>query len=107
MYGMKIIIGMATINTNEITYESFFESPLIAPAVAMAADTPHIDTALESMNVSSSSIFNFRQIQYERYQTEKTTTTAWINPSDPAFKMSEKITEVPKSTKPTFTYHSD
>src|SRR5688572_23557313 len=47
MIGIRIIIGMAVINTIEITYDNFFGSPLIAPAVAIAADTPQMDTALE------------------------------------------------------------
>jgi len=32
-------MGMATINTSEITNDSFLGSPLIAPLVAIAAET--------------------------------------------------------------------
>src|SRR5688572_2528795 len=106
MYGMKIIIGMAVINTREMTYDSFLVSPLIAPAVAIAADTPQIETALLIIMVSSSSIFSFLQIQKAKYHTLKTTTNAWINPNPPAFKMSEKITPVPNRTSPIFTNNS-
>src|SRR5688572_16730910 len=106
MAGMKIIIGIAVINTMEITYESFFESPLIAPEVAIAADTPQIDTALDIIMVSSSSTFNFLQTQYAKYQTDNTTTSAWISPSEPAFRISVNITPVPSSTNPIFTNNS-
>src|SRR5688572_3001872 len=103
---MKIIIGIAVINTSEMTYDNFFVSPLIAPAVAMAADTPQIETALLIIMVSSSSIFNLLQTQKAKYHTLKTTTNAWINPNPPAFKMSENITPVPNKTSPIFTNSS-
>ncbi len=41
-------MGMAIINTSEITNESFLGSPLMAPLVAMAAETPQIETAPQS-----------------------------------------------------------
>ena len=61
--GMKIIMGIAVTKTIEITYDNFLESPFIAPDVAIAAETPQIETALEIIIVSSSSTFNFRQSQ--------------------------------------------
>src|SRR6186997_3272276 len=97
---------MAVINTREITYDNFFVSPLIAPAVAMAADTPQIETALEIIMVKSSSTFNFLQSQYAKYHTLITTINAWINPKEPAFRISEKIILVPKRTNPIFTNNS-
>lgn len=56
--------------------ESFFLSPLMAPAVTIAADTPQMDTALASMVEYSSSIFILREIQKVKYQTDITTITA-------------------------------
>src|SRR6478736_10087900 len=103
---MKIIIGIAVMRTNEITYESFFVSPLIAPAVAIAADTPQIETALEIISDSSSSIFNFLQSQKAKYHTESTTANAWINPNDPALRMSAKMIDVPRITSPILTNSS-
>src|SRR4051812_47296110 len=67
MYGIAIIIGIAVISTSEITYESFFVSPLMAPAVAIAADTPQIETALDIMRLNSSSTFNFLHNQKAKY----------------------------------------
>src|SRR5690606_7869590 len=106
MYGMAIIIGIAVINTIDTTYDSFLESPLMAPDVAMAADTPQIDTALEIIIVSSSSTLNLRHSQNAKYHTDKTTMSDWTNPSDPAVRISEKITRVPNSTNPILTSSS-
>lgn len=78
----------------------------MAPAVAIAADTPQIETALDIIIVNSSSTFNFLQIQYAKYHTDNTTTNAWINPNDPALRISEKITLVPNKTNPIFTNSS-
>src|SRR5688572_12051533 len=100
---MMIIIGIAVIRTSEITYESFLVSPLIAPAVAIAADTPQIDTELAIIIVSSLSIFSFLQIQYAKYQTDSTTKRAWSKPYDPAFRMSPNIIDVPRRTRPILT----
>src|SRR5512133_1865161 len=97
---MKIIMGMATISTSEITVDSFLLSPLMAPQVAMAADTPQIETAEASMVDISESIFIFLAIQKAMYQTEITTSSAWISPKEPAFIMLVKSTEVPSSTSP-------
>ena len=99
-------MGIAVINTRDITYESFFVSPFIAPAVAIAADTPQIETALDIIIDSSSSIFNFLHNQKAKYQTLSTTTNACIKPNEPARRISEKIIPVPKRTKPIFTYNS-
>src|SRR5688500_9084764 len=97
---------MAVINTNDIMYDNFFESPLMAPDVAIAADTPHIETALDSIIDISSSTFNFLHNHQAKYQTDRTTNNACISPSVPAFKISPKITLVPKSTSPIFTNNS-
>src|SRR5690606_20882782 len=106
MYGMAIIIGMAVISTIDTTYDSFFESPLMAPDVAMAADTPQIDTALEIIIVSSSSTLNLRHSQNATYHTDNTTMSDCTNPSDPALRISEKITRVPNRTNPILTSSS-
>src|SRR5690606_29056104 len=79
---------------------------LMAPDVAMAADTPQMETAEESIIAISWSIFNFLQSQKAKYQTDNTTTNAWISPKPPAFTILLKITVVPNSTKPIFTYNS-
>ena len=42
-------IGTATTSTSDETYDSFFRSPWMAPHVAIAADTPQIDTADDSV----------------------------------------------------------
>src|SRR6476620_11187576 len=96
--GISIIIGIAVIKTIEITYESFFESPLMAPAVAIAADTPQIETALEIIKPISSSTFKRLQTQKAKYHTDRTTINACIKPKEPAFKISEKMTVVPNNT---------
>ncbi len=44
-------------------------SPWMAPQAAIAADTPQIETAVESMTESSSSSFSFRASQKRKYQT--------------------------------------
>src|SRR6185503_44189 len=40
--GISTIIGIATSSTSDVTYDSFFLSPWIAPHVAIAAETPQI-----------------------------------------------------------------
>ena len=98
--GIRYIIGTATTSTSEMTNDSFRESPLIAPQVAMAAETPQIDTALASMTPISLSSFILEASQNVKYQTEKTTTTLWAIPKKPAFMISPNSTEVPSSTSP-------
>src|SRR5690606_12267126 len=100
---MPTIMGIAVINTMDTTYDSFLESPLMAPDVAIAADTPQMETALEIIIVSSSSTPNLRQSQNAKYHTESTTISDWTKPSEPARRISEKMTLVPNSTNPTFT----
>ena len=73
---------------------------MIAPQVAMAAETPQIDTALASMTPISLSSFILEASQNVKYQTEKTTTTLWAIPKKPAFMISPNSTEVPSSTSP-------
>src|SRR5690606_15292110 len=103
---MIIIMGIAVINTIETTYDNFLESPCIAPDVAMAAETPQMDTALDNIKPNSSSIINFLHSQKEKYHTDNTTTKDWMRPSEPALRISEKITFVPSNTKPIFTKSS-
>src|SRR5690554_986782 len=75
--GNRYIMGMATISTNEMTNDSFLGSPLMAPLVAIAADTPQMETELERSIDISLSILNARvDTQKLKYHTEKTTITA-------------------------------
>ena len=103
MNGIKIIIGIAVMRTTEITYDNFFASPLIAPADAMAAETPQMETALEIMMDNSSSIPIFLHSQKAKYQTATTTSNAWMKPRDPALRISPKMMLVPNKTNPIFT----
>src|SRR5690606_35033009 len=84
----------------------FLLSPFIAPEVAIAAETPKMETALASMRDISLSIFNFLHNQKAKYQTEITTTNACTKPRVPAFKISLNKTVVPNNTKPILTYSS-
>src|SRR5687768_1195153 len=103
IYGISIIIGIAVISTNDIMYDNFLESPLMAPDVAIAADTPHIETALDSIIDNSSSTFNFLHTHQAKYHTDITTNHACIRPSVPAFRISPKSTLVPSGAKPSLT----
>ena len=103
MNGMNIIMGMAVIRTTEMTYDNFFASPLMAPADAMAAETPQMETALEIMMDNSSSMPIFLQSQNAKYHTATTTSNAWMKPRDPAFNMSPKMILLPNNTKPILT----
>ena len=103
MKGMNIIIGIAVMRTTEMTYDNFFASPLMAPADAMAAETPQMETALEIIIASSSSIPIFLHSQKAKYQTAMTTSRACIKPSDPALRISPKMMLVPNKTNPIFT----
>ena len=98
--GIRDIIGMATTRTMETTKDSFLLSPLMAPQVAIAADTPQIDTALASIMPISLSSFSFLASQKVKYQTVKTTTTAWSIPKAPAFRISPNRTDVPSRIRP-------
>ena len=99
--GIRYIIGTATTSTSETTNDSFRESPLIAPQVAMAAETPQIDTALGQHDAHLLVQLSFcGASQNVKYQTEKTTTTLWAIPKKPAFMISPNSTEVPSSTSP-------
>src|SRR5690554_2604589 len=102
-YGKRYIMGMATISTSDMTKESLFGSPLIAPLVAMAAYTPQMETELERSIDISLSILNIRvEIQKLKYQTEKTTMMACTIPKAPARMISLNRMELPKITKPAF-----
>ena len=81
-------------------------SPLIAPQAAIAADTPQIDTAVESIAANSSSTLSFLASQKHEYQTTNTTSTACVMPSAPACSTSEKISEAPRMTRPVLTKNS-
>src|SRR5690606_14398479 len=70
------------------------------------ADTPQMDTALDIIIVSSSSTLNLRHSQNAKYHTDKTTMSDCTKPSDPAERISEKMTRVPSSTSPIFTSSS-
>ena len=72
----------------------------------MAADTPQIDTALEIIMVSSSSILSFLHSQNAKYHTDKTTIRAWIKPNEPAFKISANMILLPSKTSPILTNNS-
>ena len=48
----------------------------MAPEVAIAAETPQMDTALEIIMANSSSMPIFLEIQKAKYQTEITTINA-------------------------------
>ena len=73
---------------------------MIAPQVAMAADTPQIDTALDSITPISSSTFILRASQKVKYHTLNTTTMPCRIPKNPASKISPNSTDVPSSTSP-------
>jgi len=75
-------MGMAIISTREIMNESFFLSPLMAPAVAMAAETPHMETAagqhcgkfiidFQPAGDPEREIPNYRDNDYCLYQSER------------------------------------
>ena len=82
-------MGMATTMTREMTYESFFWSPLMVPQVAMAADTPQILTELASMvDISSSTLKTLRATQKPKYHTQSTTIRACARPYAPDFSTS-------------------
>src|ERR1700712_1035146 len=100
-------MGMATSKTNEVTYDSFFLSPLIAPAATMAADTPQMETADANITPNSSSIFNNRDSHIEKNHTAATTTTACKMPGIPACIMSVNKMLVPRITNPVLIKNSD
>ena len=68
--------------------------------VAIAADTPQIDTALDSIVANSSSTRSFRANQKENVQTLTTTTSACAIPRSPARAMSSTRIPAPSTTSP-------
>src|SRR5690554_3976524 len=107
MYGSRYIIGVAMMRTRQITKESFLAFPLMAPLVAIAADTPQMETALESsIDISLSILKALVAIQKLKYQTERTTITACIIPSAPALMISLKRIELPSITSPALIKYS-
>ncbi len=81
-------------------------SPLIAPQAAIAADTPQIDTAVESMAANSSSTRSFRDSQKQEYQTTNTTSSACTMPSAPACNTSWNSRLAPRMTSPVLMKNS-
>jgi hypothetical protein len=81
-------------------------SPRIAPQAAIAAETPQIDTAVDSITASSSSTFSRRASQKQKYQTTETTATACAMPSAPAWTISRKRTLAPRTTSPVLMKNS-
>ncbi len=79
-HGMIYIIGMAHTSTSDITYDRRLLSPLITPQVAIAADTPHILTALERRVPISRSTPIRLDTQNEKYHTNITTSSDCISP---------------------------
>ena len=81
-------------------------SPWIAPQAAIAAETPQIDTAVESMTENSSSTFSFRASQKQKYQTAETTSSACAIPRAPACTISRKRMLEPRMTRPVLMKYS-
>ncbi len=81
-------------------------SPLMAPQAAIAAETPQIDTAVESMAANSSSTRSFRDSQKQEYQTTNTTSTACTMPSAPACNTSWNRRLAPRMTSPVLMKNS-
>ena len=79
-HGIRYIIGTAQTSTSEMMYESLRLSPRITPLVAIAAETPQIDTALDSIVDISLSTPSRREIQNAKYHTATTTTSACPSP---------------------------
>ena len=99
-HGRRYIIGMAIMSTSEITYESFLLSPLMTPQVAMAADTPQMDTAEESIVLISGSTFIFFPTQNAKYHTENTTIRDCASPNAPDSSTSLKRIVEPRQMMP-------
>ena len=72
----------------------------MAPHVAIAADTPQIDTADDSIVASSSSTFSRLASQKQNVQTLMTTASACPMPRRPAWTSSENSTLAPRMTSP-------
>src|SRR5690606_37610167 len=83
-----------------------FESPSIAPDVAIAEETPQMDTALEIIKPISSSTFSFLHNQKAKYQTENTTTSDCTSPRVPALSISPNMIDVPSRINPILTNSS-
>ena len=79
-HGRRYIIGIAMIRTRDMTYDSFLLSPFMTPQVAMAADTPQMDTADESIVLISGSTFIFFPTQNAKYHTVNTTISDCARP---------------------------
>ena len=79
----------------------------MAPQAAIAADTPQMETAVDSMTASSSSTRNFFASQNEAYHTATTTPIACRMPSAPACSTSPKRMVAPMITRPVLMNSSD
>src|SRR5688572_9030035 len=73
----------------------------------MAAETPQMDTAVDSITASSSSTRSRLASQNDTYQTTMTTPIACRRPRMPAWTTSEKRIVAPMSTRPVLMKSSD
>ena len=73
----------------------------MTPQVAIAADTPQIETALESIVPISGSTFIFFPTQKQKYHTVNTTMRDWASPKAPDFIISPKRMVEPRQMMPT------
>src|SRR5262245_3100553 len=78
----------------------------MAPQAAIAADTPQIDTAVDSMSANSSSTLSLRHSQKHEYQTTNTTSSACTIPSTPACTTSLNKRPAPSTTSPVLMKNS-
>jgi hypothetical protein len=78
----------------------------MAPHAAMAAETPQIETAVDSMAANSSSTRSLRASQKHEYQTTNTTRTACMMPSAPACSTSMNRRPAPSTTRPVLMKNS-
>src|SRR5262245_3300120 len=79
----------------------------MAPHAAIAAETPQIDTAVDSITASSSSTRKRDASQNETYQTTMTTPSACTRPRTPACTTSENRIVAPMSTRPVLMKSSE
>ena len=70
--------------------------------MAIAADTPHIDTALETIVPISGSIFILFPSQKAKYHTVNTTIRDCTSPYAPDFTTSLKMMVEPRQMMPIF-----
>ena len=73
----------------------------MTPQVAMAADTPQMETALDSIVPISGSTFIFFPTQKQKYHTVNTTINDWASPYAPDFIISPNRMVEPRQMMPT------